>query len=255
MNRLSSRIESIKPHYDVVIIGSGYGGSITASRLSRAGLKVCVLERGKERQPGEFPSTVLEAAEELQLDLPECHKGSRTGLFDIRVNREISVLVGCGLGGTSLINANVSFRPDMRIFEDPRWPAALRAENGERLSIGFELAEKMLGANPYPSDKPRPPKLVALQRSAEAMGKTFYSPPINVTFIEGYNYAGVRQRACTLCGDCASGCNHGAKNTVLMNYLPDARRHGAEIFVETSARWVERGANNTWTGVALLERW
>ncbi|AUX45933.1 choline dehydrogenase [Sorangium cellulosum] len=246
MNRLSSPISSIQSHYDVVVVGSGYGGAITASRLSRAGKRVCVLERGKERQPGEFPGTTLEAGEELQIDLPACHRGSRTGLFDLRVNHDISILVGCGLGGTSLINANVSFRPDMRVFDDRRWPAGLREEQGKRLTLGFELAEKMLGANKFPEDQPLPPKAVALKRSAEAMGHRFYTLPINVTFTEGYNHAGVRQKACTLCGDCATGCNHGAKNSVLMNYLPDAKRHGAELFVETSVRWVERGADGAW---------
>src|SRR6185369_7084860 len=150
MNRLSSPIGSIKPRYDVVVIGSGYGGSITASRLARAGKSVCVLERGRERQPGEFPNTVLEGGAEMQMDLPAGHAGSRTGMFDFHVNHDISVLVGCGLGGTSLINANVSIRPDSRVFDDPRWPEALRREEGKRLRAGFELAEQMLGANPYP---------------------------------------------------------------------------------------------------------
>ena len=247
MNRLSSPIASIQSHYDVIVIGSGYGGAITASRLSRAGKRVCVLERGKERQAGEFPSTTLEAGEELQIDLPAHHSGSRTGLFDLRVNHDISVLVGCGLGGTSLINANVSFRPDLRVFDDPRWPEALRKEQGERLTLGFELAEKMLGANKFPEDRPLPPKSLAMKRSAEAMGHRFYTLPLNVTFTDGYNHAGVRQKACTLCGDCASGCNHSAKNTVAMNYLPDAKRHGAEIFVEASVRWVERAADGKWS--------
>jgi cholesterol oxidase len=246
MNRLSSSIEKIKSHYDVVVIGSGYGGAIAASRLSRAGKKVCVLERGKERQPGEYPETTLEAAAELQVDNPECHIGSRSGMYDLRVNRDISVVVGCGLGGTSLINANVSFRPAPRVFDDPSWPSALRAERLSMLEKGFSLAEQMLGANPYPSHLPTPPKLSALQKSAESMGQKFYRPPINVTFTEGVNFAGVRQSACTLCGDCCSGCNAGAKNTVLMNYLPDAKRHGAEIFVETSVRYVERGAGGGW---------
>src|SRR5271170_5887665 len=100
MNRLSSPIEEIDAEYEVVIIGSGYGGAIMASRLARAGLKVCVLERGRERQPGEYPDTSLEAAAELQTNLPIVgHDGPRTGLFDLHVNDDISVLVGCGLGG------------------------------------------------------------------------------------------------------------------------------------------------------------
>lgn len=246
MSRLSSPAQQIKPSYDVIVIGSGYGGAIAASRLARAGKTVCVLERGKERQAGEFPNTSLDGAADMQFDLPECHQGSRTGMFDFHVNKDISVLVGCGLGGTSLINANVSLRADPRVFEDARWPAALRAEQGRRLAAGYQLAEQMLGANPYPADGTPLPKLSALEASAKAMGKKFYRPPINVTFADGYNQAGVWQHKCTLCGDCVSGCNNGSKNSVLMNYLPDAKRHGAKIFVETSVRWVERRADGKW---------
>jgi len=245
-NRLASPIEDLRPHYTVVVIGSGYGGAITASRLSRAGQSVCVLERGRERQPGEFPDTTPEALEEMQMDLPVGHVGSRTGLFDLHSNPDMNVLVGCGLGGTSLINANVSIRAEARVFEDLRWPKALRDEKQEALNAGYTLAEAMLRPRPYPDSYPKLKKLEAMQKSAEAMGQKFYRTAINVNFEEGVNEAGVFQKACNNCGDCCSGCNVGAKNTVLMNYLPDARRHGAEIFCETSVRYLERGANGKW---------
>ena len=99
MARLSLSIEHIKSHYPVVVVGSGYGGGIAASRLSRAGQQVCVLERGKEFQAGDFPDTLLEGRSELQTDKPEGHKGSRTALYDLRINKDINILVGCGLGG------------------------------------------------------------------------------------------------------------------------------------------------------------
>ncbi|WPB75200.1 alpha/beta fold hydrolase [Archangium violaceum] len=245
-NRLASPIQDIRPHYTVVVIGSGYGGAITASRLSRAGQSVCVLERGRERQPGEFPDTTPEALEEMHMDLPAGHMGSRTGLFDLHCNPDMNVLVGCGLGGTSLINANVSIRAEARVFEDPRWPKALRDEKQEGINSGYKLAEDMLKPRPYPDSWPKLKKLEAMKTSAEAMGQKFYRTSINVTFEDGVNEAGVFQKACNNCGDCCSGCNVGAKNTVLMNYLPDARRHGAEIFCETSVRYLERGANGKW---------
>ncbi|MFY0523082.1 GMC family oxidoreductase N-terminal domain-containing protein [Archangium gephyra] len=169
------------------------------------------------------------------MDKPEGQLGSRTGLYRLHVDEDINVLVGCGLGGTSLINAGVSLRPDPRLFEEPCWPAALRAEGMTRLERGFSLAERMLGATPYPDTHPALPKLAALRKSAEALGRKFSKPPLAITFQDGVNEAGVTQKACNLCGDCCSGCNPGAKNTLLMNYLPDAKRHGAALHLRGRA--------------------
>ncbi|MBV9140942.1 MAG: GMC family oxidoreductase N-terminal domain-containing protein [Pseudonocardiales bacterium] len=238
--RLSSPVENIKDHYEVVVVGSGYGGAITASRLARAGRQVCLLERGKELQPGEYPDTGPEALAEIQLDCPDWHCGSRTGLYDFRVNEELNVFLGCGLGGTSLVNANVSLRADQRVFDDPRWPEALRADLGTLLEDGYQRAEEMLKPTPLPDSVVSLPKLQALADSSKVLPGRFYRPPINVTFTDHVNHVGVAQQACTLCGDCVSGCNYAAKNTVLMNYLPDARNHGAEIFTRVAVRFVER---------------
>jgi cholesterol oxidase len=153
MRRLSSLPEEIKPHYQVVVIGSGYGGAIAASRLSRAGQQVCVLERGKELLPGEYPNTLMEAGTHMQLHTENGHTGSKTSLFDFHIYKGISVLVGCGLGGTSLINANVSIKPEDRVFDDPHWPAALRNEFKQPDSLlmkGYALAKDMLKATPLP---------------------------------------------------------------------------------------------------------
>lgn len=247
MTRLSSPIANIKAHYTAVVVGSGYGGGIAASRLARAGQRVCVLERGKEFQPGEYPDTLPEAIKEMQADLPDRHIGPHTGLYDLRVNDNINVFVGCGLGGTSLINANVSLRAEPRVFDDQRWPGAIREEAAKKtdtaLEKGYRHAEEMLKPVPYPGSFPSLAKLEAHRKSGTALNERFYRPPINVTFEDGVNHVGVTQSACTLCGDCISGCNYGAKNTVLMNYLPDARNHGAEIYTEVSVRRVERAAN------------
>ncbi|PYM67431.1 MAG: choline dehydrogenase [Candidatus Rokuibacteriota bacterium] len=240
MPRIGSPLERMRPHYTVVVVGSGYGGAIAASRLARAGQSVCLLERGQELRPGEFPDTAGEAVRETQLDLPTGHVGSRTSLYDIRVNDDINVFMGCGLGGTSLVNANVALRPDPRVYDDARWPRALRADVPTRLAEGFRRAEEMLKPNPYPADQPPLAKLSALERSGSAVGQPATRVPINVTFADGVNHVGVEQHACTLCGDCMSGCNAGAKNTLLMNYLPDARNHGAEIYTELRVRRVER---------------
>src|SRR5471030_1983309 len=94
MTRIATPISDIQEHYDVIVIGSGYGGGIAASRLSRAGKRVCLLERGREIQPGEYPNTMIAATEELQVHDPDGHIGSRTRLFDLHVNRSEERRVG-----------------------------------------------------------------------------------------------------------------------------------------------------------------
>ena len=90
---LSSPITDIKPFYDVVVIGSGYGGSIAASRLARAGLKVCLLERGKEYQPGDYPDNQVEAAKEMQVNMPHKHLGSTTALYEFHMNKDAAIII------------------------------------------------------------------------------------------------------------------------------------------------------------------
>ena len=130
MKRLSSPVEGIKPHYSVVVIGSGYGGSIAASRFARAGKDVCLLERGKEFLPGEYPDTQTDVVRETQFDVQGLQVGSEIALMDFRFNKDINVLVGCGLGGTSLINAGVTVMPDSRVFDDPVWAGAAAPGSG-----------------------------------------------------------------------------------------------------------------------------
>ena len=239
MARLSSPIGEIKDYYTVVVIGSGYGGAIAASRLARAGQQVCVLERGREFQPGEYPDTEAEALAEMQAELPSGHVGSRAGLYEFHVNPDVNVFVGCGLGGTSLINANVTVRAEPRVFDDPRWPRELRDDSGG-LEEGYRLAEEMLRPTRYPERYPALPKLQALEKSAARLGQSCSRAPIAVSFTEGVNHVGVTQHPCVLCGDCITGCNYGAKNTVLFNYLPDARNFGAEIYTQAQVRYLER---------------
>ena len=269
MTRLASSIAAIKAHYDVVVIGSGYGGGVAASRMARAGRSVCLLERGAEIAIGDFPNNLKEAASQFQLDGPHGHVGPVTGLYDLRINHDMSVVVGCGLGGTSLINASVSLLADPRVFDDPSWPEQIRREaqsvpsrllqsTGEEsadegstatdtntLREGYRRAIAMLKPQRYPEHFPALEKLAAHRQSAAHMGEKFCRTPINVTFQDGVNHVGVEQSACVLCGDCISGCNYGAKNTTAMNYLPDARNHGAELFTEIAVSRLER-QNDRW---------
>lgn len=256
MKNLSLPIDKISTHYDVIVIGSGYGGAISASRLARTGKRVCLLERGREILPGAYPNDLPKLTAELGFNFASRlfetlePKGltnvlhNPTGMFQFHVDNEINVLVGCGLGGTSLINASVSLRPETCIFDDPSFPAELHPDAAgnlpEGLVRGFERAEGMLGAQLYPDSLPQPTKMRAHQVSAEFVNAPFTKVPINVTFEESTNKAGVVQAACTNCGDCITGCNFGAKNTVLMNYLPDAQQFGAEIFCEVRVDRIAR---------------
>jgi cholesterol oxidase len=239
MEILSRPIDMMLEHYSVVVVGSGYGGAIAAARIARAGRDVCILERGKELHPGEYPNSGLSAFNEIQVHTPKGDYGPAAGMFDFHVSPDITVVTGCGLGGTSLINANVALEPGDSIFSDDRWPQPLR-DQPKVLRPFMRAAREMLGSNPYPRTWPELPKLQALGRVADGLGREVIRPDINVTFVDGPNAVGVRQNACALCGDCCSGCNHGAKNTVLMNYLPDAHWHGAHVFTEVAVRSVER---------------
>lgn len=237
MERLSQPHSTLKDHYDVIVVGSGYGGGIAASRLARLGREVCVLERGREIHPGEYPNTQFGFLKEVQTDTPIGRVGSQQAMFDMRYNKDINVIVGCGLGGTSLINAGICIEPDARIFDDPRWPKAIRETN---LRPYYSRAEQMLQPRYFPDNVPLPKKTVALRDAANTLNQSFSPTKVAVSYTDGVNAAGVVQRACTRCGDCVSGCNISAKNTVLMNYLPDAHKHGAKIFTQASVKRVER---------------
>lgn len=249
MKRLSKPITAIKSHYQFIIIGSGYGGSIAASRLSRAGMQVCLLEKGKEFRPGEYPWDLDDAATEMQVNTDNKHIGNKTGLYEFYMGKEMTVFKGCGLGGTSNVNANVSIEPEPRVFEDVRWPSAIR-NNMELLQSGFEKARKMLKPTPYPEGTAGFPELAktrGMKTSAAAMKEEFRYLDINVNFEYDHqlNHVGVEQLKCNNCGDCVTGCNHHAKNTLIMNYLPDAVNYGAEIFCEVGVQYLER-KNDKW---------
>ena len=236
MRRMSKPIADLKMQYDAVVVGSGYGAGVAASRLARMGKRVAVLERGREFSLGDFPDRLVEAQEQFQLSIGGRRTGSDLALYDLRMGKDIHVLVGCGLGGGSLINANVSLPPDDRVWDDPVWPRELTGDPLRR--EGFDRARQMLRPVPYP-DKVKLPKLEALRAAGKALGREVQRPPINVTFEKQVNHAGVEQPACTLCGDCCAGCNVGAKTTVQMTYLPDAFNHGAEIFAELRVLYVK----------------
>ena len=249
--RLSHHPNLLKSDYDAVIVGSGYGGGVAAARLARCGMRVCLLERGREIAVGEFPSRPSQMVGELQVESDAGRIGHHSALFDVRLGSDVDVLLGCGLGGTSLINANVCLEPDPRTFEDRRWPEPIRTDGV--FAEGLQRARAMLRPQPY-SGQPTLRKLENLTASAIALGATSTFPPLHVAFAEGSNAAGVRQAACTLCGDCCAGCNVGAKTTVALTYLPLAARHGAEIFSGLLVRSLQKRSDGRWQIDAVVRQ-
>ncbi|MGI9475366.1 MAG: GMC family oxidoreductase [Hyphomicrobiaceae bacterium] len=243
ITRLAKPLRDATDGYDVIIVGSGYGGGVSASRLARAGLSVAVLERGREVVTGEFPSRFPEMRHEMRVTGKSMAVGSEQGLYDVRLGDDMHVLVGCGLGGGSLVNAGVALRPDARVFQDPVWPGQI-AQDG-LLDKGYALARRWLA----PARDPQAfqhTKVQALAKAAGAVDGAPVAPEIVVSFDDTVSAGGIAQPACTRCGDCCGGCNVGAKNTVAMTYLPDAVRHGAELFTGAKVSHIEKTADGAW---------
>ncbi len=236
--------------FDVVIIGSGYGASICAARLAmrrQPHTRIAVIERGREWIPGTFGDTLRQVTRESRYTLLGPNKmtvDNPTGLINAMQNDEVNVLSGSGLGGSSLINANVAIRPDRECFEQPQWPVALR--DPSVLNEYYNRAAWELGAEVEAIDAS--PKAHSQRMASQrlASGGAHFEPA-SVTVTRGknsddpiVNRQGIRQRACIDCGDCTNGCNIGAKNTLAMNYLPLARRHGAEMYTHTEIVRIEK---------------
>lgn len=243
MARLARNLDSRQDRYDVIVVGSGYGGGVAASRLARAGKRVAVLERGREFLTGEFPGRFPDLRNELQVRGKRMSMGRDTALYDVRIGDDMHVLVGCGLGGGSLVNAGVALEPDPRVFADEVWPGQV-AQDG-LLAEGYGRARRWLrpASDPQASQHT---KFKAFAEAGRALGAEPVAPPVVVNFEETVNAAGIAQPACTRCGDCCGGCNLGAKNTVALTYLPDAVRHGAHLFTEAMVRSLSRAPDGSW---------
>jgi len=238
---LATPWEQRKSAYDFIVIGSGYGGAITAARLATANLNpkpaICILERGKEWQPGNYPETAPEVLAATRSDL------NPLGLYEFLNYPDISVIKGSGLGGTSLINANVAIIPDREVFEQFNWPTAVTYD---ALLPYYQRARQALAANPHPRAL-QLAKVQALDQRAQQLGMHAQALDIVVNFtVDGPNAFGVNQKPCIDCGNCVSGCNVGAKNTLYMNYLPMAAQAGATILTQTKVEWIEKLATGGW---------
>lgn len=233
-------------HFAAIVVGSGFGGSVVAYRLAEAGKRVLVLERGRRFPPGTFPRSPYRFRRALWDPSEGLYGMFSTWSFD-----HLGAIVGSGLGGGSLIYANVLLRKDPEWFvtepaDGPgieHWPVGR-----DDLEPHYDRAEQMLGAQRYPfGSEPyaSTPRTRAFHGAATRLGWEPFLPPLAVTFAaDGRppaigepipepearpNLHGAARSTCRLCGECDIGCNYGAKNTLDYNYLSAALHAGAQI--------------------------
>jgi cholesterol oxidase len=237
-----------------VVVGSGFGGSVTACRLAEAGRRVLVLERGKAYPPGSFARSPLGLKNSFWDPSEGLH-----GMFDLWSFEGLDALTSSGLGGGSLIYANVMIRKDPKWFvrEDASpgyeyWPVTY-----EDLELHYDRAEAMLAAQPYPFDHAPydgTTKTQALKAAAQELGLDWFLPKLAVTWApepgaepvpgepireERPNIHGRTRQTCRLVGECDVGCNYGAKNTLDYTYLTAAWHAGADIRTRCEVRAFE----------------
>ncbi|GAA2549817.1 GMC oxidoreductase [Streptomyces fimbriatus] len=231
--------------YDVVVVGSGFGGSVSALRLTEKGYRVGVLEAGRRFTRESLPKN--------SWDLKNYLWAPRLGMYGIQrihLLGNVMVLAGAGVGGGSLNYANTLYVPPKPFFEDPQWRDITDWQ--EELAPYYDQARRMLGVRINPTMTPSD---VHLKAAAERMGvgDTFHMAPVGVFFGDGedadgkvtakpgqevpdpyFGGAGPSRRACAECGECMTGCRHGAKNTLNENYLHLAEKAGAVVHPMTT---------------------
>ena len=238
--RVTTPWTAMASRYDVIVVGSGYGGGTVAQRMAEAGRSVLVLERGREFLPGQFPTGVVGATREIHVTTPGHSRGRADGLFDFHASQDVVVLTGNGVGGGSLINAGVMLAPQPVVLADPRWPAALRGGRDPSFTEAMRRAVSVLQPMPVPASLALG-KRRAMDAVAAALGVANQPVPVAVRFTGSEGRPG-----CTMCGDCISGCNVGAKNTVALTYLAAAAELRAHIVASAEVDRVRPGPAGGW---------
>ncbi|NGO48003.1 GMC family oxidoreductase N-terminal domain-containing protein [Streptomyces ureilyticus] len=231
--------------YDVIVVGSGFGGSVTALRLTEKGYSVGVFEAGRRFTPESLPKTSWDLKNYLWAP-----KLGMYGIQRIHLLGNVMVLAGAGVGGGSLNYANTLYVPPKPFFEDPQWKDITDWQ--EELKPYYDQARRMLGVRLNPTMTPSD---VHLKAAAERMGvgDTFHLAPVGVFFGDGedadgtvkagpgqqvddpyFGGVGPARKACTECGECMTGCRHGAKNSLVENYLYLAEKAGAVVHPMTT---------------------
>jgi len=231
--------------YDVVVIGSGFGGSVAALRLTEKGYRVAVLEAGRRYADDEFASTSWNVRKFLWAPRLGCF-----GIQRIRVLKNVVVLAGAGVGGGSLVYANTLYEPQTDAFYRDRQWSDITDWKAE-LAAPYDQAKRMLGVNLNPTVTPADE---VMRKVATDMGvaDSFHTTPVGVFFgREGacepgvdvedpfFGGAGPRRTGCIECGECMTGCRHNAKNTLVKNYLYLAEQAGAEVLPLTTVTGIE----------------
>jgi len=229
--------------FDVLVIGSGFGGSVTALRLSEKGYRVGVLEAGRRFDEHSLPATSWDLR-----NFVWAPRLGLTGIQRIHLLKDVVILAGAGVGGGSLNYANTLYEPPEPFFTDPQW--AHITDWRSELAPHYAQAKKMLGVVTNPSMTPAD---VEMKRLAEQFGKgdTFGLTPVGVFFGRDgakepgrrvpdpfFGGAGPERTGCIECGECMTGCRHGAKNTLTTNYLALAERAGATVLPLTTVTGV-----------------
>jgi cholesterol oxidase len=222
--------------YDVVIVGSGFGGSVSALRLTEKGYRVGVLEAGRRFTPETLPTSSWDVRNFLWAP-----KLGMRGIQRITLLKDIVVLSAAGVGGGSLVYANTLYQPPATFFDDPHWSGITDWQ--AELAPFYGQASRMLGVTEQPTMTPSD---VVIKQVAEEMGvgPTFRRTPVGVFFGEPgktvadpyFGGAGPDRTGCVECGNCMIGCTVGAKNRLDVNYLYLAERAGAVVHPETEVR-------------------
>jgi cholesterol oxidase len=218
--------------FDWLVVGSGFGGSVSALRLSEKGYSVGVLECGRRFADDEFASSTGDARRYLWRPFI-----GMKGIFRLSTFKDISVVSGCGVGGGSLGYANTLYVPPKAFFEDPQWGEM--EDWHSVLAPHYAEAQRMLGVTQNPYDDPADQLLRELGEEM-GVGDTYQKTPVGVYFGEPgktvpdpfFGGEGPDRTGCMLCGRCMVGCPHGAKNTLVKNYLYFAEKRGAKVTPE-----------------------
>ena len=206
-------------HFDAVVVGSGFGGSISALRLAQAERRVLVLERGRAYSPAAFPRDVSRVDE---IFWRHRERPDAQGLFELHAFSGAATVTASGVGGGSLIYANIHIRPHPVVFDDPRWPLGT---DRHALDPYYDKVAAALRVAPVPESVTLPKRDV-FRAAAASIGARVFDPDQAVAWTGD---PGAGRESCRMCTECEFGCRYGAKNTLDFTYLADAAALGAEL--------------------------